>query len=160
MDVMVEMHGLWNVPAARTIIAALEEFNPFWIEDPIRPDNEEGLSSLARSTRLGGGITEAKAIGSLAEAYGVPVAPHDCSGPVVLTASTHLSLNLHNALLQETVRAFCSGWYGELVTDLPPISNGTIKPPAGPGLGRRLQPDVLRPDATVRTAAPAGYAVR
>jgi len=87
--------------------------------------------------------------------------PHDCSGPVVLTASTHLSLNLHNALIWETVRAFYSGWYGELVTDLPPISNGRIKPPAGPGLGTRLQPDVLRrPDATVPTAAPAGHAVR
>ena len=193
MDVMIEMHGLWNVPAARRIIASLEEFNLFWVEDPIRPDNEEGLSLLARSTSVpicagetlagrraflrllsrqalgvampdlgwGGGITEAKAIGSLAEAYGVAVAPHDCTGPVVLTASTHLSVNLHNALIQETVRAFYSGWYGELVTDLPPISNGRIKPPAGPGLGTRLQPGVLRrPDATVRTASLAASTVR
>jgi len=88
-------------------------------------------------------------------------APHDCTGPVVLTASTHLSVNLHNALIQETVRAFYSGWYGELVTDLPPISNGRIKPPAGPGPGTRLQPDVLRrPDASVRTASLAASAVR
>jgi len=108
-----------------------------------------------------GGITEAKAIGSLAEAYGVAVAPHDCSGPVVLTASTHLSVNLHNALIQETVRAFYSGWYGELVTDLPPIANGRIKAPAGSGLGTRLQPDVLRrQDAMVRTASLAASAVR
>ena len=40
-----------------------------------------------------GGISEAKKIAGMAEAWHLPVAPHDCTGPVVLTASTHLSLN-------------------------------------------------------------------
>ena len=34
IDVMVELHGLWDVPAACRIARALEEFAPFWIEDP------------------------------------------------------------------------------------------------------------------------------
>ena len=54
----------------------------------------------------------------MAEAHQLPVAPHDCTGPVVLTASSHLSLNAPNALLQETVRAFYTGWYKEIVTAL------------------------------------------
>ncbi len=43
--------------------------------------------------------------------YQLPVAPHDCTGPIVLIASTHLSINAPNALIQETVRAYYSGWY-------------------------------------------------
>ena len=82
------------------------------------------------------------------------MAPHDCTGPVVLIASVHLSLNAPNALIQETVRAFYTGWYKELVTDLPDISNGFVHPMTGPGLGTRLQPDVLeRKDATIRRTA-------
>ena len=56
-----------------------------------------------------------------------------------------------NALIQETVRAFYTGWYKELVTELPDIRNGFIHPMTGPGLGTRLQPGVLeRKDATIR----------
>ncbi len=32
MDVMIELHGLWNVPMAQRIIRALEEYQPRWIE--------------------------------------------------------------------------------------------------------------------------------
>ncbi|HEX2109541.1 MAG TPA: enolase C-terminal domain-like protein, partial [Rubrobacteraceae bacterium] len=49
------------------------------------------------------GLGEAKKIATMAEAYHLPVAPHDCTGPVVLAASTHLCVNLPNALTQETV---------------------------------------------------------
>jgi L-alanine-DL-glutamate epimerase-like enolase superfamily enzyme len=59
--------------------------------------------------------------------------------------------------IQEIVRAFYYGWYGELVTDLPPIEGGQIRAPDGPGLGTRLLPDVpKRPDAQIRrsTAEP------
>jgi L-alanine-DL-glutamate epimerase-like enolase superfamily enzyme len=97
-----------------------------------------------------GGISEAKKIASMAEAYQLPVAPHDCTGPVVLVASSHLSMNATNALIQETVRAFYSGWYTELVTDLPQIEAGYLTPPQGPGLGTKLLPGLSeRPDAHV-----------
>ncbi|HEX4212820.1 MAG TPA: mandelate racemase/muconate lactonizing enzyme family protein [Candidatus Dormibacteraeota bacterium] len=91
-----------------------------------------------------GGLTEAKKIASMAEAYHRPVAPHDCTGPVVLTASTHLSVNAPNAMIQETVRAFYRGWYQELVTQLPTVADGHVAPPPGPGLGTDLRPEVLR----------------
>jgi len=100
-----------------------------------------------------GGLSEAKKIATLAEAHQLPVAPHDCTGPVVFVASCHLSLNAPNALVQESVRAFYTGWYKELVTDLPRIEQGWIHPMEGPGLGTRLVPDVVRrPDATVVTS--------
>ena len=85
-----------------------------------------------------GGLSEGKAIASMAEAFGLPVAPHDCTGPVVWMASVHLSLNAPNALIQETVRAFFTGWYTELVSGLAGRGEGNgssgIEPP---GAGRR-----------------------
>lgn len=103
-----------------------------------------------------GGISEAKKIASMAEAYQLPVAPHDCTGPVVLVASSHLSMNATNALIQESVRAFYTGWYTELVTELPRIDAGYLTAPQGPGLGTKLLPGLTeRPDAhvVVTTAA-------
>jgi galactonate dehydratase len=186
MDIMVEFHSLWDLPMAKKLAGALEEFNPYWYEDPIKMDNPGALAELARSTRvpitasetLGtrwsfreffehraigiamldvswcGGLSEARKIAAMAEAYQLPVAPHDCTGPVVFMASVHLSLNATNALIQETVRAFYTGWYTELVTTLPRISEGYVYPPEGPGLGLELLPGLeQRPDARVRMSS-------
>ena len=183
MDVMVEFHSLWNLPTAKRICHALEDFEPFWFEDPIKMTNLDALADLAASTHVPicasetlagrpafrelmakeaagivmldlswcGGLSEAKKIATMAEAHQLPVAPHDCTGPVVFAASCHLSLNAPNALVQESVRAFYGGWYRELVTEVPRIDAGFILPLTGAGLGTRLLPDVLqRKDATLR----------
>jgi galactonate dehydratase len=99
-----------------------------------------------------GGLSEARKIAALAEAWHVPVAPHDCTGPVVYAASCHFSLHARNALIQESVRAFYTGWYTELVTELPPITKGEVTVNMKPGLGLDLLPDLdRRKDASVRT---------
>jgi galactonate dehydratase len=102
-----------------------------------------------------GGLSEARKIASMAEAWHLPIAPHDCTGPVVLCASTHLSLNAPNALVQESVRAFYKGWYRDLVTALPTIKNGMITVPPGPGLGMELNPDLNRAFTTSRKMSDA-----
>ncbi len=89
-----------------------------------------------------GGITTARKVAALAEAEKLPIAPHDCTGPVVLAASTHLSLAAPNAIIQESVRAFYRTWYRDLVTALPEVENGMITVPPGPGLGLELAPDL------------------
>jgi galactonate dehydratase len=98
-----------------------------------------------------GGLSEARKIAAMADAWQLPVAPHDCTGPVVWAASTHLSLHAPNALVQESVRAFFTGWYKELVTELPVVENGMISLNNKPGLGLELLPDLhKRADAVVR----------
>lgn len=98
-----------------------------------------------------GGLSEARKIAALAEAWHVPVAPHDCTGPVVYAASCHFSLHARNALIQESVRAFYSGWYTELVTELPPTTKGEVTVNMKPGLGLDLLPGLdQRKDASVR----------
>jgi L-alanine-DL-glutamate epimerase-like enolase superfamily enzyme len=90
-----------------------------------------------------GGLTEARKIAALAEAYQRPVAPHDCNGPVVWAASIQLMMNIPNALVMETVRAYHSGWFRDVLTELPRVEQGYIYPLGGPGLGTRLLPGLL-----------------
>ena len=114
MDIMVELHSLWNRPCAIKIARALEEYEPAWYEDPVKMDSLEALQQFARSTRIpttasetlgtrwsfrallesravgivmfdpawAGGISEGKKIAAMAEAYQLPMAPHDCAGQV------------------------------------------------------------------------------
>ncbi|TMV08465.1 mandelate racemase/muconate lactonizing enzyme family protein [Ruegeria sediminis] len=98
-----------------------------------------------------GGLSEARKIAGMAEAYGVPVAPHDCTGPVVFAASCQFSLHAPNTLIQESVRAFYTGWYRELVSGLPVVKDGMITVPDLPGHGVSLLPGLHeRPDAIRR----------
>jgi galactonate dehydratase len=185
MDIMVEFHSLWRLPAAQRIARALAEFDTYWHEDPIRMDSLELLKQYAPHSKapicgseilagrwsfkdfletgvagivmfdLGwcGGITEARRIAALADAWQLPVAPHDCVGPVVYAASLHFSIWAPNALVQESVRAFYSGWYKELVTHVPQPVRGFLEKPPGPGLGCELLPEVWkRKDAVVRVS--------
>jgi len=52
MEIMVEMHSLWNLPTAMEIARALEPLQPRWFEDPIRMTSPQALAEFARSTRV------------------------------------------------------------------------------------------------------------
>jgi len=98
-----------------------------------------------------GGLTEGRKIAAMADTYHRPFAPHDCIGPVGFIAGIHASFSQPNTLIQESVRAFYTGWYKELVTVLPTIENGYVLPMEGPGLGTDLLPALFeRSDLTVR----------
>ncbi len=182
MDIMVEFHSMWQLTPAIRIARALQPYQTYWHEDPIRMDNFAALSRYAQESPapvcasetlngIGafrdllaaqaagvvmldlswcGGLTAARKIAAMAEAEKLPVAPHDCTGPVVLAASTHLSLSAPNALIQESVRAFYKGWYAEIVTGLPEVKNGQISVSRSPGLGMELIPDLDRAFTTAR----------
>ena len=105
-----------------------------------------------------GGLTEARRCAALASAYQTSVAAHDCNGPVVLAASVHFCQATKNSYVQEIVRAFYYGWYGEIVTRLPPIKEGKITVPEGPGLGLELLDDFKKRENTFsRTSSNAGF---
>jgi len=185
MDIMVEFHSLWRLPAAQRIAQALAEFDTFWHEDPIRMDSLALLKQYAPYSKAPicaseilagrwsfkdlletgvagivmfdlawcGGISEARKITALADAWQLPVAPHDCTGPLVYAASVHFSIWAPNALVQESVRAFYTGWYKELVTHVPQPEKGYFGKPPGPGIGCELLPEVWkRNDAVVRVS--------
>ncbi len=101
-----------------------------------------------------GGLSEAKKIATAAETYKLPVAPHDCTGPVTLMAGVHLSINAPNGLIQETVRAFNNSWYPVVVDRLPRIEQGHVYAPTDPGLGMALRPEFFTdPETTLRKSS-------
>ena len=53
IEVMAELHSLWNATSAIRICQALEEYNVLWAEDPIlKMDDVQGLADLRRQTRV------------------------------------------------------------------------------------------------------------
>ncbi|WP_170135010.1 mandelate racemase/muconate lactonizing enzyme family protein [Acuticoccus kandeliae] len=50
IDIMVEFHSLWNLPAAKVIARELEQYKPMWYEDPIKMNSPQALGEYARST--------------------------------------------------------------------------------------------------------------
>lgn len=94
-----------------------------------------------------GGISEAKKIATMAETHYLPVAPHNCGGPILHVASLHLAANVTNLFILESVRKHYLDEYRGIVTDTLPPVNGVFGLPPGPGLGVELCAEVLqRPD--------------
>ena len=94
-----------------------------------------------------GGISEAKKIATMAETHYLPVAPHNCGGPILHVASLHLAANVTNLFILESVRRHYLDEYRGIVTDTLPPVNGVFGLPPGPGLGVELCAEVLqRPD--------------
>ncbi len=121
-------------------VCASETLGTRWAFRDLLETNAAGVVML--DLAWCGGLSEARKIAAMAEAWHLPIAPHDCTGPVVFAASTHLSLNAPNALLQESVRAFHRGWYNDVMTAVPTVENGFVTVPEGPGLGCELMPDL------------------
>ena len=143
IDALAELADSTRVP-----IAISETLSTRWSFREVLDRNAAGI--VMADVSWCGGVSEAHKIASLAESYQRPVMFHDCTGPVVYAASTHLALNATNALVQESVRAFYTGWYRELVTKLPEVRDGRITAPPGPGIGTELLPGFRdRADVTV-----------
>ena len=184
IDVAIEFHGFWNLPCAIKIAAALEPYQPMWLEEMLPQDNLAAYVELSRSTALPlclserlmtrwgfrellenraaaiimpdvswcGGISEAKKIATMAEAHYLPIAPHNCGGPILHFATAHLSANTTNFFIMESVRRHYNEEYEGLVTQsLVPGASGEMPLPPGPGLGVELSAAVLsHKDAVVR----------
>ena len=81
-----------------------------------------------------GGISEAKKIAALADTAYVPVAPHNCQGPVAMAATAQFAISTTNFLILEYfVRQV--PWRDALVTHPLEIEGGYLRLPRAPGLG-------------------------
>jgi galactonate dehydratase len=97
-----------------------------------------------------GGISEAKKIATMAETQYLPVAPHNCGGPVLHAASLHLAANVTNLYILETVRRHYLDEYRGIVTQTLPPTEGEFGLPPGPGLGVELCPEAMARDDVQR----------
>lgn len=93
-----------------------------------------------------GGITELKKIAILAEAYYVPITPHDASGPINVVAGAQVMMTVPNFYRIETSRYDLSH-YNKLIEE--PLDNrgGRVRLNGKPGLGVAMNLDYLRRNA-------------
>ena len=90
-----------------------------------------------------GGISEMKKIATMAEAYYVPISPHDASGPINVLAGAHVMASVPNHYRVETTRAKLDAY--DVYIDHPlDIRGDKIYLSDRPGLGIELDKDYLR----------------
>ena len=111
------------------------------------PIFENGLADFAMpDVTWTGGITELKKISTMAEAYYIPMSPHDASGPINVLAGAHVMMTTPNFYKLETSRYDLSV-YGDLINPGLEIVNGDLIVPDAPGLGVEVDADFVRAHA-------------
>jgi gluconate/galactonate dehydratase len=176
VDLLIEHHGRFNPNSAIMAARKLEPLEPLFCEEPIHPDNVEGLRKYRASTRvrvaLGeriltkehaayvcsnhltdflqvditniGGITQARKVSAVAEAYGVEMAFHNAFGPIQNAATLQVDATIPNFLIQESFYDVFPWWKRRLVRDGTPVSHGRSSVSSKPGLGVEVDERVLK----------------
>ena len=78
----------------------------------------------------------------------VPEPPFKLAPPI--TAAAMMFSSMPAPKVQETVRAFCSGWYKQILQEMPVFENGYALPMAGAGLGTSLIAERFRAKDAIR----------
>ncbi len=100
-----------------------------------------------------GGISEVMKIAILASGHQLPIAPHDCVGPVNMLACAQICMATPNVMIMEYNRAMHRGWYGDFIEPNFVVKDGFLMAPTEPGIGARLKEGVReRSDATIRVS--------
>ena len=175
VDLLIEHHGRFNPNSAIMAARKLEPLDPLFMEEPIHPENVEGLRKYRASTRarvaLGeriltkeqaayvcsnhltdflqtditniGGVTQAKKVSAIAEAYGVEMAFHNAFGPIQNAVTLQVDAAIPNFLIQESFYDVFPEWKRRLVRDGTKVSKGHSRVPTKPGLGVEVDERVL-----------------
>ena len=175
VHLLIEHHGRFDPNAAIAIAKKLGEFDPLFMEEPVHPDNLEGLRKYREATdvrvALGeriltkeqaafvlandltdylqiditniGGVTVARKVAAMAEAYGVEMAFHSAFGPIQNAVTVQLDAAIPNFLIQESFYDCFPAWKRQLVRDQSKVENGQTKVPTRPGIGVEVDEKVL-----------------
>ena len=120
--------------ASAESIFAMEGFRPFLLErivDVLMPD-----------VKHCGGLAELRNIAEAARLKHLLVAPHNPSGPVATVATAHAVSVIPNYLILEYAWGEVD-WRADLLTPREPIENGYLLLSDAPGLGYRLNRDLV-----------------
>ncbi len=133
IDMGIELHGDHQPQTALLLIKALEQFQPWFFEEPIQFQNLPLMADMAKKTHIPfatgermvtkwqfrellslnaasllqpdvthcGGITELKAIATIAEAFYAGMLPHAKEGIVGAVASMHVAASIPNLVAHE-----------------------------------------------------------
>ncbi len=172
-DLMVDAGHAWDWETALGRAQLFEPFNIGWLEEPLSQDDRKGYSELCQRSPVPiaagegdvthwdfedliergldviqpdvafcGGLTVCRRVSEMTEKAGRRAVPHCFSTGINLTASLHWMAATPNGDLVE----YClrpSPLMRKLVANLPPLVDGWIRVPSGPGLGIELDEDVV-----------------
>ena len=93
-----------------------------------------------------GGLMEAKKVADWADAYYIPIAPHNVASPVGTVAGAHVSASMSNFLVME-YHAHDVPWWSDVVQEATVIKDGFIHLNERPGHGLTLNDEVARAHA-------------
>lgn len=134
-DQLAQISQAVPIPTASAeSVFGVEGFRPFLLErvvDVLMPD-----------VKHCGGLTEMRAIAEAARLRQLLIAPHNPSGPVATVASAHGVCTLPNFLILEYAWGE-TDWRADLLTPREPVQDGILRVSDAPGLGYRLNPDVV-----------------
>jgi len=120
--------------ASAESLFAMEGFRPFLTQrvvDVLMPD-----------VKHCGGLREMGAIAQAARLHNLLIAPHNPSGPVATLATAHAAAVMSNFLILEIAWGEVD-WRGSLLLPEESIRGGYLQVPTSPGLGARLNPEVV-----------------
>ncbi len=109
-----------------------------------RPLIEQGLVDILQADLSHfGGFTGLRRLAGWADAYELPLAPHNVCGPVGTAANVHFAVATPNVLILEHFNDFADPWVREIVDEAPSVdpADGRFPAPTAPGLGVRLDHD-------------------
>lgn len=173
-EILIDAHGLYNVPAAVRLANKMAEYNIHWFEEPVPPESWKALKQVKEQVATAicvgerlhtrwefvpifeggladfvmpdvtwtGGISELKKIATMAEAYYIPISPHDASGPVNVLAGAQVMMTVPNFYKLECHRYDFSG-YNILVDQPLDVREGCLHLTDRPGLGIELNRETL-----------------
>lgn len=151
----------------------VEEYEPFWFEEPVAPDDYEGFRKIAARTaipiatgeneytRYGfrdliatgavpilnadakvlGGVTEFTKVAALAQAHDLDIAPHGAQ-----EIHVHLVAAIANGLILEYYPHEFEPMWGKIYRETLSLNeDGTVSPPAVPGIGIDPNYEALAP---------------
>ena len=175
IEILVDAHGMYNVPTAIELANRLARHDIHWFEEPVPVESYRALEQVRKEVGVKisvgerlhtrwefvpilekgladfimpdvtwtGGISELRKIAAMAEAYYIPVSPHDAGGPINILAGAHVMMTTPNFYKLETSRYELSAYSAFIEPGLD-IRNGRLTVPDGPGLGAEINLDYLR----------------
>jgi L-alanine-DL-glutamate epimerase-like enolase superfamily enzyme len=173
IDLMVDAGHAWDAKTTLQRIELLKQFNLTWLEEPLSQDDRKGysqicpLSSIPIAAGEGdvthfdfedlidrgvhvvqpdiafcGGITVCRRVSEMCLKRRRRVVPHCFSTGINLVASLHWISSVPSGDLVE----YClrpSPLMRKLVKNLPPLVDGYVSVPQGPGLGIELDQSII-----------------
>ena len=172
-DLMVDAGHAWDFETALDRARLLAPFGIAWLEEPLSQDDRKGYGKLCPLSPIPiaagegdvtpfdfedliergvhviqpdvafcGGITVSRQVSDLCLRHHRRVVPHCFSTGINLAASLHWIASVPTGdLIEYCLRP--SPLMRKLVKNLPPLIDGYVSVPNGPGLGIELDPDII-----------------